>query len=56
MNENTFPQPHEFKPERWIGDDGKLITPPLDYMPFGVGMFYVCNWPYLYYHYYVYIN
>ena len=36
-DEKAFPQPFEFKPERWIGDDGELISPPAEFMPFGVG-------------------
>ena len=37
MDEKVFPDPHDFRPERWIDSDGNLIAPPPEYMPFGVG-------------------
>jgi len=39
MNPNSYPMPREFKPERWLNDDGHM-TPKEDFIPFGLGRRY----------------
>lgn len=40
LNPTVFPEPFEFRPERWLNsEDGNRVTPEMsrDHIPFGVG-------------------